>query len=89
MIDQAVTSGKISAAQVAERTFDAIQANQFYIYSDLDALHRVRTRMEDILLQRNPGDSYQETPQLREKLQAKLKRGSAGIIKHISSLPKD
>ncbi len=70
--DKAVTSGKVSAAQVAERTFDAIKEGKFYIYSHPHALGNVQTRMEDILLQRNPSDPFEAAPQVREMLQAKM-----------------
>jgi len=36
MSDKAVGSGKVSAADVAQKVFDAIAANQFYIYSQID-----------------------------------------------------
>ncbi len=70
--DKAVTSGKVTAAQVAERTFDAIREGRFYIYSHPHALGNVQTRMEDIILQRNPSDPYAAAPQIREMLQAQL-----------------
>ena len=73
MSDKAVNSGKVSAAEVAERTFDAIRADQFYIYSHPDALGIVQKRMEDIVAQRNPGDPYEATPHVRERLQNALK----------------
>jgi NAD(P)-dependent dehydrogenase (short-subunit alcohol dehydrogenase family) len=73
MSDKAVNSGKVSAAQVAEWTFDAIRDGKFYIYSHPGALGNVQKRMEDIILQRNPGDPYEAAPQVREMLQAKLK----------------
>jgi NAD(P)-dependent dehydrogenase (short-subunit alcohol dehydrogenase family) len=73
MSDKAVASGKVSAAQVADRTFDAIRDDKFYIYSHPDALGNVQSRMEDIVLQRNPGDPYQAAPHLRKMLRAKLK----------------
>lgn len=73
MSDKAVTSGKVSAAQVAEWTFDAIRDEKFYIYSHPGSLGNVQKRMEDIVLQRNPGDPYEAAPQVREMLQAKLK----------------
>jgi NAD(P)-dependent dehydrogenase (short-subunit alcohol dehydrogenase family) len=73
MSDKAVSSGKVSAAQVAEWTFDAIRDGKFYIYSHPGALGNVQKRMEDIILQRNPGDPYEAAPQVREMLQAKLK----------------
>ncbi|MES2538803.1 MAG: SDR family oxidoreductase [Pseudomonadota bacterium] len=73
MTDKAVTSGKVSAAQVAEWTFDAIRDGRFYIYSHPGALAGVQKRMEDIVSQRNPGDPYEDAPHVRDKLQAKLK----------------
>ncbi|MBC7502533.1 MAG: SDR family oxidoreductase [Herminiimonas sp.] len=73
MSDKAVTSGKVSAAQVAEWTFDAIRDDQFYIFSHPGALGNVQTRMEDIVLRRNPSDPYAAAPHVREMLQAKLK----------------
>jgi short-subunit dehydrogenase len=73
MSDKAVSSGKVSAAEVAERTFDAIRADQFYIYSHPDALGIVQKRMEEIVAQRNPGDPYEATPHVRERLQSALK----------------
>ncbi|HEV7617388.1 MAG TPA: SDR family oxidoreductase [Burkholderiaceae bacterium] len=73
MSDKAVTSGKVSAAQVADWTFDAIRDDKFYIYSHPGALAGVQNRMEDIVMQRNPGDPYQAVPHLREMLRAKLK----------------
>jgi len=73
MSDKAVSSGKVSAAEVAQRTFDAIRSDQFYIYSHPDALGIVQKRMEDIVAQRNPGDPYEATPHVRERLQNALK----------------
>jgi NAD(P)-dependent dehydrogenase (short-subunit alcohol dehydrogenase family) len=70
--EKAVSSGKVSAAEVAERTFDAIRNDAFYIYSHPHALGNVQTRMEDIVLQRNPSDPFAAAPQIREMLQAKL-----------------
>lgn len=72
--EKAVASGKISAAVVAELTFDAIRDDRFYIYSDLEPLVNARKRMEDIVQQRNPYDPYEEIPHIKELLRAKLKR---------------
>lgn len=74
MSDKAVSSGKVSAADVAQRTFDAIRAGQFYIYSHPEALGNVRDRMEAIVEQRNPGDPYAAAPQVRERLRNALKQ---------------
>jgi NAD(P)-dependent dehydrogenase (short-subunit alcohol dehydrogenase family) len=72
--EKAVESGKVSAAQIAELSFDAVRENRFYIYSEADSLINARKRMEDILQQRNPGDPYTDVPHVRELLRAKLKR---------------
>ncbi len=73
VLEKAVASGKVSAAEVARRTFDAIRDQQFYIYSHPSALGNVQRRMEDIVMGRNPGDPYEAAPHIREKLQAGLK----------------
>ena len=72
--EKAVVSGKVSAAQVAELTFDAVRDDRFYIYSESAPLSNVRKRMEDIMQQQNPRDPYEEVPHVRELLKAKLKR---------------
>lgn len=72
--EKAVESGKISAAQVAQLTFDAIREDRFYIYSDLAPLASVRQRMEDLVQQRNPYDPYAEVPHIKQLLRTKLKR---------------
>jgi NAD(P)-dependent dehydrogenase (short-subunit alcohol dehydrogenase family) len=71
--EKAVAAGKITAAQVAEQTFEAIRQNQFYIYSEIDALAGAQVRMQDLLQQRNPSDPYAALPHIRQLLRAKLK----------------
>ncbi len=70
---KAVSSGKVSATEVAECTFAAIAEKQFYIYSHPGALGNVQKRMEDIVTGSNPGDPYEAAPHVREKLQAALR----------------
>ena len=70
---KAVSSGKVSAIEVAERTFAAIAEKQFYIYSHPGALGNVQKRMEDIVTGSNPGDPYEAAPRVREKLQSALR----------------
>jgi NAD(P)-dependent dehydrogenase (short-subunit alcohol dehydrogenase family) len=72
---KAVSSGKVSAADVAEMTFKAIADNQFYIYSHPAALGNVRQRMEEIVAGKNPGDPYEAVPHVRKMLKEKLKAG--------------
>jgi len=73
MSDKAVSSGKVTAQQVAEWTFEAIRNDRFYIFSHPGALGNVQTRMEDIVQQRNPSDPYAAAPQVRDMLRDKLK----------------
>ena len=75
MSDKAVSSGKVSAADVATMTFDAIGAGQFYIYSHPHALSNVQKRMEEIVTLANPGDPYAAVPHIRDMLRAKLQAG--------------
>lgn len=72
-LEKAVSSGKVTAAEVAQRTFDAIGAGQFFIYSHPQALGNVQRRMEDIVSGRNPSDPYEAAPHVRDKLRAGLK----------------
>ncbi|MEO7937019.1 MAG: SDR family oxidoreductase, partial [Burkholderiaceae bacterium] len=62
MGDKAVSSGKVSAADVAQKVFDAVAADRFYIYSHPRAIKSVQTRMEDILQARNPTDPFIDRP---------------------------
>ena len=77
MTEKAVTSGKVSAAEVAQLTFDAIAAQQFYIYSHPGALQGVQNRMEEIVQAKNPSDPYAATPQVGQRLREKMAQ-SAG-----------
>ena len=76
MSDQAVTRGKISAAQVAQFVFDAMDANRFYIYSHPKSLAGVQVRLEDIMTPRNPTDPFAAKPEIGEQLRVAL-RGTA------------
>jgi NAD(P)-dependent dehydrogenase (short-subunit alcohol dehydrogenase family) len=73
MIDKAVDSGKVSAAEVAQKVFDAVAANQFYIYSHPQVLGGVQTRLEDIMLGRNPSDPFSHKPELGAGLKQALR----------------
>ncbi|MBX3587529.1 MAG: SDR family oxidoreductase [Ramlibacter sp.] len=73
MSDKAVGSGKITAADVAQKVFDAIAANQFYIYSHPKAINSVQTRLEDILQARNPTDPFVDKPEIGAGLKAALR----------------
>lgn len=73
MSDKAVGSGKVTAAEVAQKVFDAIAADQFYIYSHPQALGSVQTRLEDVVQGRNPTDPFSHKPELGEQLRAALR----------------
>ncbi|NMM15409.1 MAG: SDR family oxidoreductase [Rhodoferax sp.] len=73
MSDKAVGSGKVSAADVAQKVFDAIAANQFYIYSHPQAIGSVQVRLEDILQARNPTDPFSHKPELGVALKQALR----------------
>ena len=74
MADKAVQSGKVTAADVAHKVFDAISADQFYIYSHPKALRSVQTRMEDIVQAHNPGDPFADRPEIGAELRAALRQ---------------
>ena len=71
-LDKAVVSGKVSAAEVAQKVFDAMEKNQFYIYSHPKAIGAVQTRLEDILQARNPSDPFAHKPALGAALKRAL-----------------
>ena len=73
MTGKAVGSGKVSAADVAAMVFDAVAANQFYIYSHPKAIKSVQTRMEDVLQSRNPTDPFAGKPEIGAQLKAALR----------------
>lgn len=73
MSDKAVSSGKVTAAQVAQLVFDAMGADRFYIYSHPKALGNVRARMENIVNQENPADPFLERPDIGVVLRAQLR----------------
>ena len=73
MTGKAVDSGKVSAADVAQLVFDAVAANQFYIYSHPKAIKSVQTRMEDVLQARNPTSPFAHKPEIGEQLKNALR----------------
>ena len=72
MSDKAVSSGKVTAAQVAQNVFDACASNRFYIYSHPKSLASVQVRLEDIMTPRNPTDPFAARPEIGAKLRADL-----------------
>ena len=73
MSDKAVSSGKVSAEEVARLVFEALKTRQFYIYSHPKAIGTVQTRLEDIVLARNPTDPFMQKPEVGAALREALK----------------
>jgi NAD(P)-dependent dehydrogenase (short-subunit alcohol dehydrogenase family) len=73
MSDKAVGSGKITAAEVAQKVFDAVVADQFYIFSHPKALGNVQSRMEAIVQAHNPPDPFIARPEIGVELKAALR----------------
>jgi NAD(P)-dependent dehydrogenase (short-subunit alcohol dehydrogenase family) len=73
MGDKAVSSGKMTAATMAQIVFDAVAEGRFYIFSHPHALSGVQTRLEDVMQQRNPTDPFAAKPELGEQLKAALR----------------
>ena len=73
MSDKAVSSGKITAAQVAQFVFDAVAEDSFYIYSHPKLLASVQVRLEDIMMPRNPTDPFAHKPEIGKMLRAQLR----------------
>jgi NAD(P)-dependent dehydrogenase (short-subunit alcohol dehydrogenase family) len=73
MSDKAVSSGKVTAAEVAAMVFDAMDREQFYVFSHPKVLSGVQTRMEDVLQLRNPTSPFKDKPELGEQIAALLK----------------
>ncbi len=73
MSDKAVSSGKVTAAEVAQKVFEAMEAGQFYIYSHPKALGNVQQRMEAIVMGNNPPDPFTARPEVGEQLRQALR----------------
>jgi NAD(P)-dependent dehydrogenase (short-subunit alcohol dehydrogenase family) len=52
---KAVQSGRLSAADIADRVFEAVREERFYVLTHPRILPAVEARMRDILAGRNPG----------------------------------
>jgi short-subunit dehydrogenase len=73
MSEKAVTSGKVTAQEVAQMVFDAMVQNRFYVFSHPQSLSSVQTRMEDVLQIRNPSDPFAYKPSLGADLKKALR----------------
>ena len=64
-LQRAVQSGKLTAADVAEITFEAIAAGRFYIVTHPGIMATVKLRHEDIEQLRNPTDPMSLKPEVK------------------------
>jgi NAD(P)-dependent dehydrogenase (short-subunit alcohol dehydrogenase family) len=67
-ITKAVEGGRLSAAEVAQMTFEAIAADRFYVLTHPQILPTVQLRFDDIVQQRNPSDPFSTRPQLKPQI---------------------
>jgi NAD(P)-dependent dehydrogenase (short-subunit alcohol dehydrogenase family) len=58
MVEKAVSSGRLTAEDVARITFDAIRDKQFYILTHPNFMKLVKARLDDIAEMRNPRDVF-------------------------------
>lgn len=75
MTNKAVSSGKLSAADVARITFEAIREQRFYILTHPKIMATVQMRLDDIAALQNPRDPYGMKESVRPDLTA---TGTAG-----------
>jgi NAD(P)-dependent dehydrogenase (short-subunit alcohol dehydrogenase family) len=61
-LTKAVESGKLSAADVAELTFDAVRERRFYVITHPNIMPSVQLRHDDIAQLRNPTDPMSLKP---------------------------
>lgn len=76
MSEKAVSSGKVTAAEVAARVFEALENDRFYIYSHPQALGPVRQRMQAIVDGAQPPDPFADRPEVGAQLRAALRTAS-------------
>jgi NAD(P)-dependent dehydrogenase (short-subunit alcohol dehydrogenase family) len=69
---KAVSSGKVSAQDVARLTFEGIDEGRFYIYSHPHALGNLKARMSGMLDTGVPPDPFAERPNVRDALREQL-----------------
>ena len=73
LVSKAVEAGRVSAADVARITFEAVREGRFYIYSHPQLLGSVAERMAAVVQGKPPADAYAAMPQLTQALKAGVK----------------
>ncbi len=65
--EKAIASGRLSAAEVARMTFEAVREDRFYVITHPKMLASVELRLRDLLEQRSPSDPYTFKPEVAVK----------------------
>jgi NAD(P)-dependent dehydrogenase (short-subunit alcohol dehydrogenase family) len=63
--EKAVSSGRVTAQQVAQLTFDAVRENRFYVFTHPQILPSVQARFAAVLSGDAPADPYAARPSLK------------------------
>lgn len=63
--EKAVSSGRMSAAEVAQITFDAIRAERFYVFTHEKILAAVEARFDAVLGRAAPADPFASNPRVK------------------------
>ncbi len=63
--EKAVASGKVTAEEIAQMTFDAVRENRFYVFTHPQILPSLRARFEAVLSGAAPADPYAARPSSR------------------------
>jgi NAD(P)-dependent dehydrogenase (short-subunit alcohol dehydrogenase family) len=63
--EKAVSSGRLSAAEVAQKTFQAVREDRFYVITHPKLLRTVELRLQDIVQQRQPSDPFTYKPEVK------------------------
>jgi short-subunit dehydrogenase len=63
--EKAVSSGRLSAAEVAAMTFDAVRADRFYVFTHPQIMSTVEARFDAVLQGAAPADPYATKPATR------------------------
>jgi NAD(P)-dependent dehydrogenase (short-subunit alcohol dehydrogenase family) len=69
---KAVSSGKVTAADVARLTFEGIDRDRFYIFSHAFAPDLARVPLEDLVSGGNPSDPFADKPEIGVALRKAL-----------------
>jgi len=75
IVNKAVESGRLTAADVAKLVLDGVRERRFWLFSHPQALQPVQERAEAILAGRNPPDPFADRPELGEQLRSALRQG--------------